>query len=158
MLLNRADSHMSGTRFVGRLCARHADWKPKPHHKTQTSTANWQDYCTNFTLSQEPKPTRQTSTKKTWPRNRTEIYQTLCRRNPAIFEYPIWPNKVLFQRNPDNRGNPEKTNHETQPRKRTCAKMTWPKDSPNNSKRQLAKTSTNAKTEIEKTTLNLETR
>jgi len=39
MLLNRADSHMSGTRFVGRLCARHADWKPKPHHKTQTSTA-----------------------------------------------------------------------------------------------------------------------
>ena len=33
MLLNRADSHMSGTRFVGRLCARHADWKPNPHHK-----------------------------------------------------------------------------------------------------------------------------
>ena len=33
MLLNRADSHMSGTRFVGRLCARHADWKPNPHHQ-----------------------------------------------------------------------------------------------------------------------------
>ena len=33
MLLNRANSHMSGTRFVGRLCARYADWKPNPHHK-----------------------------------------------------------------------------------------------------------------------------
>ena len=59
-------------------------------------------------FSKNQKTTRQTFTRKTWPKNRTKIYPNLYRRNHAYFENLIWPNKIFFQRSRASFRNPVK--------------------------------------------------
>jgi len=176
MLVNRAESHTSGARFVrcGRTW-RLTCWKKTPlptgwNFDTQlnlwqlTKSMIYKNAKQSKTLTNQNKidsktrwlnknrilPERQITKSQLW-QTKTKLdsktcwptanyfYQNLCQRRYADFEN--------LQKQP-----------RTKPKKRTFAKLTWPKETPNNHKPKLTRTLTNGKTKIEKTKLNLENR
>ena len=81
--------------------------------------------------------TQTPNNQKAWPA-KTNLFERLADEMKTIFYQNLWPKKWVNFENLQNQAR-------TKPKKRTCANVTWPKDSLNNHKPQLTRTLTNSK-------------
>ena len=175
MLVNRADSHTSGARFV-RCNGTEDSLAEKRHHRQLTEIfthnlifGNWQKAW----LIKTPNIKNLDQPKQNWLKDLLVEWKLYFARTPnnqkptltdqnEIDSKTCWPTANYFYQNLCRRRCADFANLQnqlrTKPKKRTFAKLTWPKETPNNHKPKLTRTLTNGKTKIEKTKLNLESR
>ena len=151
MLVNRAESPASSARFVRQP----ARW-PEPLPK-KTTPQTWLNFTRNFDFDQNAKePINQNACWKKWTspiktKNEPErkfwrnwLWQKTDKANEAETILQTEFTKTYVEKRQANFENLQ-NQARTKPKKRTCANVTWSKDSLNNHKPQLTRTLTNSK-------------